>query len=508
MSAGEPDPYRTLREQLQRLDQAATGGHAPISSPLPAAAPEQDPAGDLTVMARRRTDVREPRKPQPTSEAPPAAELIVADADQAPRTVDTALRRIAAHDGALNAFNFVDGVAAREAARSMPTGPLAGWPIGHKDILLTAGQPTTAGSDLLRHHVPREDATVVVRLRDAGAISVGKLATHEFASGITGTVSAFGPTHNPWDTTRIAGGSSCGSAAAVAAGLVRAATGTDTGGSVRIPAACCGVVGFKPTCGTVPTRGVIPFSWTLDHVGPIARTVEDARRMLEVMRGGSVEQPATGPLRVGLTRDLLATCRPEVADALEAMAADLQRLGHRVEALALEPGLFDVAPVAAALFLAEGLAYHADCLRRWPGRYQPQTVRLLECGRAVTGVRYVQALRLRRRLIAYLDRVLRDVDLILCPALPMTAPPAATETVELPEGALDVRAALTRFTRPFNVSGLPALVVPCGADDAGLPIAAQLVGRHGEDRRVLDTGAAYQRATAWLRWPPLAAGAD
>lgn len=503
MKPADTDPYRALEAQLARLDEMDARGHPPTPPTVAVEPVTDDPAADLRALAGRRAKVLEPRKPITRQGPVPPPSSIVEGAGGAAR-VEAALQRIDALEDRLNAFVFVHPHAAQEAAESAGNGPLSGWPIAHKDLFFTAGQPTTAGSDLLRDHVPEHDATVVARLRRAGAVSVGKLATHEFATGITGTVSAFGPTRNPWDTDRIPGGSSCGSAAAVAAGLIRGATATDTGGSIRIPAACCGVVGFKPGYGTVPTAGVIPFSWSLDHVGPIARTVTDARTLLAAMRDHTPETSPPAAVRIGVPEQPLHECRPDVADALERMAGDLRRIGHHVATVTLPPGLFDVAPVAAAIFLAEGLALHRACLRRWPDRYRPETVRLLRTGEAVTGERYVQALRLRRKLVAEMGAAMRDVDVILCPALPMTAPHASADTVDLPGGPVDVRAALTRFTRPFNVTGQPALVVPCGADDDGMPIAAQLVGRAGEDAMVLALGSAYQEATDWLRWPRLA----
>jgi len=410
--------------------------------------------------------------------------------------IERALGRIALLDPRINAFVWVDPATARDgvaAAERERRGPLAGVPIAHKDILWTADAPTTAGSALLRGYRPPRDAEVVARLRRAGAVSIGKLNTHEFATGITGRVSAFGPTLNPRAKGRLAGGSSCGSAAAVAAGMIAGATATDTGGSIRIPAACCGVVGFKPTFGAVPVDGVIPFAWSLDHVGAIASDVTDVALLHAVMAGddkmladGFDEGvlPPLGALRFGVADAWLSACDAPVAGAVEDLAdalvaAGARRVGGEIPPLAGAPA------IAGAVFLAEGGWLHAETLRRRPEAYCEETREFLALAAGVTDADYELAQRLRLRLAAGFSRALQSIDLLIAPVLPTTAPPIDAAELDLPDRRLDVRAALTRFTRPFNLTGQPALCLPIGRDSAGLPIAAQLVGKREHDASLL-----------------------
>lgn len=392
--------------------------------------------------------------------------------------------------------------------------PLAGVPILHKDIICTRDTPTTAGSELLRGYVPTSDAAVVARLANAGTILVGKTNTHEFATGTTGAVSCFGPVLNPWDTRRVTGGSSSGSAAALAAGLVPAATGTDTGGSIRIPSACCGTVGLKPTYGRVSRSGVIPFAWSLDHVGPMARHVADVAALLTTMCGhdptdsASASEPTSdfgallskgiAGLRFSVPRPhFLQLAREDVAAAVEAAASVLEHLGARRVETELPAEMAEVGPAAVVIFLAEGGSMHARTLESRPEAYQEETLAFLSLAGEVSGRAYVQAQRLRSRLISGMLRVLQSTDLLLTPTLPITAPLLDQKTVEGPAGPVDVRAALTLFTRPFNLTGLPALSLPCGFDDEGMPIGLQIVGRPFEEATVLRAGHAFEDATEW-----------
>ena len=433
-----------------------------------------------------------------------------------------ALERIAALNPALNAVVATTPERALSEAstiaESLQAGerppPLAGVPILHKDIICTRDTPTTAGSELLRGYVPAADAAVVARLASSGTILVGKTNTHEFATGTTGTVSCFGPALNPWDTQRVTGGSSSGSAAALAAGLVPAATGTDTGGSIRIPSACCGTVGLKPTYGRVSRTGVIPFAWSLDHVGPMARGVADVAALLTAMSGhdptdsASAVEPTSdfgarlsngiAGLRFSLPRPhFLQLAREEIAAAVEEAAAVLERLGARRVEVELPEEMAEVGPAAVAIFLAEGGSVHACTLESRPEAYQRETLAFLSLAGEVSGRAYVQAQRVRARLISGILRVLQSTDLLLTPTLPITAPRLDEKTVEGPAGPVDVRAALTLFTRPFNLMGLPALSLPCGFDDGGMPIGLQIVGRPFDEAAVLRAGYAFESATEW-----------
>ncbi len=491
---------------------------------------------DRTLRLRPTpSDSRCPRAPEATSTggepppAPPAPSVaqartaVAADPAACERLVEEALARVRAEP--FNAVVHVscerarrEAQALRQRVRGGEIPPLAGVALLHKDILATSGVPTEAGSEVLRGWCPAEDAAAVALLAKAGAVTVGKANTHEFATGVTGTVSAAGPTRNPCNPDRIPGGSSCGSAAAVAAGLVSAATATDTGGSIRIPAACCGVVGFKPTYGRVSRRGVVPFAWSLDHVGTIAASVEDTAALFAVLAtggdGGSrgaVGRRRPGPpaghplagIRYVLAERWLARSTPAVAEAVRAAAAVLDRLGAvRVQADLPEQERW-VPAIALATFLAEGGAFHAECLRCCPERYQPATRAFLQQAAAVEAAHYVRAQCARRLLCERLGTLLRRVDLLVAPTLPTGAPPLGAATVSLPEGDVDLRSALTAFTRPFNLTGQPAISLPCGFDD-GLPVGLQLVAAVGRDAFLLRAAAAYEHATDRRCRPPTA----
>ena len=438
----------------------------------------------------------------------------VASGRVAPSTIaDRCLRRIERLEPRLNAFITITESRARADAERLesPTGneppALAGVPIAHKDILMTAGIATTAGSQRLAGWVPDTDATVVRRLANAGTLMLGKVNTHEYATGITGTVSAAGPTLNPWNAQRIAGGSSCGSAAAVASGMVAAATGTDTGGSIRIPAACCGLAGIKPTYDRISRRGVLPFAWTLDHVGAMARRSEDLAALLGVMFDPAPATASGRPLsktRFAILDELCDQAQAGVAAAVREVAVTLERSGARRRGAQLPDSLRLVHAAAAAIFLAEGGTVHGAALREHPEQYQEQTRRFLGLADALPPNRYAQALRVRRLLCRQIDRLFREVDLLICPTLPTVAPRLDSQTIELPYGVVDLRVALTLFTRAFNLTGLPALSLPCGFDE-GLPIGVQIVGRRGDDGNVIRAGMEFESMTDWVRKPEITA---
>ncbi|CAB1128792.1 Amidase domain-containing protein [Candidatus Hydrogenisulfobacillus filiaventi] len=437
------------------------------------------------------------------------AALARAVRDRRLRAVEVAeetLRRIARRDGGhLNAFLAVDaGRARREAAavdHRLAGGtalPLAGVPVGLKDLFETAGVPTTAGSRILAGYVPTTDARVVQQLSEAGAlVRIGKLNLHEFAYGPTGTVSAAGPVRNPHDPARMAGGSSSGSAAAVAAGILPAALGTDTGGSVRIPAALCGVLGLKPTYDLLSRQGVIPLAWSLDHVGILAASAEDLALVLRVLAGPGVAgtvPPRTEGLRVGLLSGV--SDGDGVWDA-EARAVYLESLG-RLETAGLVPVpvpapgsawpvLFDRWREAQAVILAaEAVTYHRPWLATRAGEYSPEVRERLLARAGLPAVYYLEAGRERVRARALWTALFQQVELAVLPTVPVPAPVLGAREVPGPDGQpRPVVAALLYHTAPFNLLGLPAISLPVGRTPGGLPVGLQLVAPWWEEARLL-----------------------
>jgi Asp-tRNA(Asn)/Glu-tRNA(Gln) amidotransferase A subunit family amidase len=426
------------------------------------------------------------------------------------------LARIDARDPALNAFQLVlhgraraDAArAAREIAAGRYRGPLHGVPCAVKDLLATAGLPTTAGSKVLAGWVPDEDATAVRLLREAGAVIVGKTRMSEFAYSPASNNAHYGPTHNPWKRGRDTGGSSSGSGAAVAAGLAYAATGSDTGGSIRIPGALCGLVGLKPTYGLVSLAGAVTLSWSLDHLGPITRTVRDAAIVLTVLAGhdlrdgrtrgvprrdytADLERGVRG-LRVGAVGDIAAEVAPPAPEALAAWADGLRALraaGAEVVDLAL-PELDDLRVAASAILNLEAAAYHEQTLRERPddlGQF-PRHRLMVALGYGPTA--YVQAQQARAALRARCDEVWARVDLLTTPALPGGAPPLGEPGTNA-------------YTIPFNALGWPAAVVPLTLGDDGLPLGAQLVGRPWDETGILRAARVIERDGPWQgRRPP------
>jgi aspartyl-tRNA(Asn)/glutamyl-tRNA(Gln) amidotransferase subunit A len=380
-----------------------------------------------------------------------------------------------------------------------------GIPIALKDNIDTAGIRTTAASELFKDRVPSEDAKVVRRLKNAGAILLGKTNLHEFALGGTSSVSYFQPVHNPWALDRIPGGSSGGSAAAVAAGLCFGSLGTDTAGSIRIPACYCGAVGFKPTYGRVSNRGVVPDSWTLDHVGPLCRTVEDAALMLGVIAGydpldtTTVNTPVfdynrafkmrVSKLRLGVPRTpFFDGLDPEIAKAVAAAVEVLRTLTAAVGEATLPPAPF--VELLMRVQSVEAYAYHSQWIGESPEKYQPVTRRrLIQNAADVTLPAYVQARRELDLLRRGISKVFATVDLLIMPTVP--SPP-----VTIAQGA-DPTVVSIRNTSPFDVVGLPAISVPCGFTTSGLPIGLQIVGAPFAESTVLAIAHAYEQATDW-----------
>jgi aspartyl-tRNA(Asn)/glutamyl-tRNA(Gln) amidotransferase subunit A len=422
-----------------------------------------------------------------------------------------ALERIRRFDPGLRAFLAVNPrlltearAADRAVAAGRRLGPLHGVPISVKDLILTRGLPTTAGSRAFLDRFPVDrDAPLVRRLRRAGALILGKTNLHEIAMGVTTINEHYGPARNPWDTTRVAGGSSGGSAVAVAAGLGAGSIGTDTRGSIRIPAACCGITGLKPTLGLVSTDGIMPLSWTLDHAGPMTRSVEDAAILLAALTGrgrdtrssqAALVRPVTG-LRVGICDYYLDGVDPVIGSAVQEAAARFGRSGCRVRPLTI-PALEGAQAASAVITGAEAIAYHDETLRERPEGYGPVVRQRLERGYDLKALDLVRAERKRLALISAFDEVFREVDLLIGASIAVLPP----RIEDRAPGLLD---AFTRLNSPQNMAGLPALVLPCGMSPEGLPLAMQLIAARGREDVLLTAGSHWQRETDWhQRRPP------
>ncbi len=433
---------------------------------------------------------------------------------------DAYLRRIEVLNPTINAFVTVTAERAREDAKRTTEefaagkvrGPLHGIPIAHKDLYETAGIRTTGGSKIHGNHIPHADCTVVRKLHEAGTILLGKLNTHEYAYGVTTNNPHYGATRNPWDLQRIPAGSSGGSGAAIAAGLATAATGSDTGGSIRMPASVCGVVGLKPTYGRVSKAGVLPLSYRFDHTGPLTRTVEDAALMLNVIAGydpadsASVRVPvddATASLRHGVRGLRIGVPRGYFFDHLEddiAAAMDvaidvLVQLGAEVCNVDI-PGVAEGLGGTFGFVLAEAQDIHAISLRTRPEDFGPDVHEILtsyfpSAAELIAGQRAVDL------LTAAMRTALETVDVLLTPTTPITAPLIGQESVSYGTIEESVLGAMIRCTAPFNATHLPALSLPCGFNRSGLPIGLQIAGRPFDEATVLRVGHAYEQATAW-----------
>jgi aspartyl-tRNA(Asn)/glutamyl-tRNA(Gln) amidotransferase subunit A len=475
--------------------------------------------------------------PQDVLTAAEAARHLRAGHVSAVALVQECLARIATVDPTIRACVTVMGEAAlaqAEAADEQLRGgrdrrPLLGIPLGIKDLIATQGVRTTAGSRVLDDWVPDHDATVVTRLAAAGGIALCKTNTHEFAFG---TVTP--PTRNPWDPERIPGGSSGGSAAAVAAGECLAALGTDTGGSIRIPAAACGVSGLKPTFGLVSRSGVVPLSWSLDHAGPIARSVEDCALLLDVLAGYDPTDPDSVDVPLlNYNAALLATrtpedavrgtvlglptsyffrhLDPEVERAVQAAIETLVALGATVREVALPPNLDDLFGVYRTIQRPEAYTYHEEMgwLRTRADRYDPVVRENILAGAGYSASDYIRAQRTRHDFTTQMRTRLREVDALVTPTLPVPARRISElDTPVLWDGQPEPAGEALRLTFPFDLTGQPALTVPCGFTTSGLPIGLQLIAGHFGEATLLRLGHAYQRVTDWhLRLPPLVAAA-
>lgn len=380
-------------------------------------------------------------------------------------------------------------------ADGRPAGPLHGVPISIKDLIDVRGVATTAASAVRRGHRAGADAAVVERLRAAGAVIVGKTNLHEFALGPTNDDSAYGPVRHPRDERLSSGGSSGGSAVSVATGMSWASIGTDTGGSIRIPAAACGVVGLKPSIGEVPTAGVVPLSPTFDHVGPLCRAVADARLVLDVLTG-TAPKPGPAPevrgLRLGVPRAyFLEHVDRDVAASFERACGRLSQSGVKLETVTI-PHATETAPIYVTVALAEAAEYHASTLARCPDDYHPSIRVRLEAAGYILAVDYLRARRGRQVLIAEVDEAVGRVDALILPTVPVPAQPVGAATVRIGDWEDSVRNTLLRLTQTFNVTGHPAITLPCEPTPAGLPVGVQLVGMRDATHRLLDVAAALE----------------
>ncbi|MBI4505002.1 MAG: hypothetical protein HY691_05665 [Chloroflexi bacterium] len=434
--------------------------------------------------------------------------------------VQAHLARIAALNDTFRAFVHLDGEAALAQARGAEIeicsggyrGPLHGMPVAYKDIYDVGGLPTTAGSRIMAGYVASQDSTVAARLRRAGAICLGKLNTFEFASG---GMDLFGDTRNPWHTEMATGGSSSGSAASLAARLVPLALGSDTGGSIRSPAALCGLVGLKPTYGRVSRAGVVPLSWSLDHAGPMARTAADAALLLQGIAGPDARDPSAAAVRVpdylaaldggirglrlGLPRGFFfAQSDSEVVAALHAAVEVMERLGAEVREVEVPHAAYGLA-ASWAIAYSEAFAFHRAGFLARPREYTPAFLHKITGAACLTAEERVTAQRVREVVTAEFMAALEAVDVIVTPGSPHPAQRIGAP-LPAPSGLL---------TRPVSLAGLPALAVPCGFSRAGLPLSAQLVGRAWQESTVLRLAHTYQEATDWhRRRPPFSGGAD
>jgi aspartyl-tRNA(Asn)/glutamyl-tRNA(Gln) amidotransferase subunit A len=421
---------------------------------------------------------------------------------------DACLQSIDEHGKRLNAFIRVMADEARrdaaqcdrELAQGRDRGVLHGIPIAIKDLIDIEGVPTTAASRVREGHIARADATVIRHLRDAGVVIIGKTNLDEFAFGTTNEHSAFGAARNPHDPTRSPGGSSGGSAVAVAAGMALAALGTDTGGSVRIPAAACGIVGLKPTYGEVPVDGVVPLSRSLDHAGLFARSVSDAWAMYRALvpsgAPAALRDASVSGLQLGLPRgyfcDVLAD---EVRLCFEASVDRLRRAGARVDEVDI-PHAAVTSAVYVHVHSTEGFEYHARMLDEAGHVYLPTVRARLETGRYVLAADYVRAQNARERLRHEVDVALGLRDALVLPTLPIPAPSIGAESVSIDGADRPVRAMMLRCTQLFNLTGHPALSLPCGTTSQRLPCGLQLVGRRLETEALMSVALAVERALA------------
>ena len=447
----------------------------------------------------------------------------------AAEAVEESLRRIEAWQPRVNAFVRIDAETARAQARSIDEalaagndpGPLAGVPLAHKDMFTRAGGTVSGGSAILGELTGEETSTLLERLDAAGAVTMGGLNMAEFAAGPTGHNAHYGHARNPWNTAHITGGSSSGSGAAVASGQVYAALGSDTGGSIRLPAAICGLAGIKPTYGRVSRHGAMPRSWSLDTVGPLARSVEDCALVFSAIAGYDPRDPTSSRLpaasfgqllgqplrglRLGVARgEPFGPLHPQIGAAHEASLAVFERLGARLVPFDMpEPGALFA--LADAVSKCEAAAMHGRWMRERRQDYSVHVYSRTEAGFMLPATRYIEALGLRGRVTRdFIRTAFAEVDVLHLPVLTQPVPTIAETDVDDPGAIPGMVGSLTRATRPFNYLGLPSLALPCGFSEGNLPVAMQLVGRPFSEPRLFSLGHAYQKETDWhLQHPSL-----
>jgi len=434
---------------------------------------------------------------------------------------DNTLKRIDQLQSKLNSFITITEAEGRKAAAEAEQeirngryrGPLHGIPISIKDLFATRGTRTTAGSKVLANSVPDFDATAVARLRQAGIVMVGKTNMHEFAYGVTNDNAHYGPARNPWDPGKVPGGSSGGSGAAVASSQCTASLGSDTGGSIRIPAAACGVVGLKPTYGRVSRQGAIPLAWSLDHVGPITKTVEDAAIMLGAIAGSDPNDPTAAPrpvpdyrkemmrgvrgVRLGIPRQyFFDDIDPEIRQAVDKAIRELERLGATTVEVDI-PNLDSCAAMEAHITLAEATSYHEPYLQRQPGDYSQEVRVNLEAGRYLLGTDYVTSQRARTLLQHNFNEAFKHADVIVSPTLPAFPPRVGEVWVQSGKLRENVVDAFLRFNIPYDLTGFPAISIPCGFGANGLPVGLQIAGKAFDETTILSVANAYEQSSPW-----------
>ncbi|MFQ6027130.1 MAG: amidase [Dehalococcoidia bacterium] len=440
--------------------------------------------------------------------------------------IDAHLSRIEATEPVLNSFITLLPDQARQAARQAESqiqagnylGPLHGIPVGLKDLFNTGGVRTTSGSRIFDDFIPAEDCTVAVRFRQAGAILLGKLNMHQFAYGPTGENEDYGHMHNPWDPEMVTGGSSGGSASATAAGQCTITMGSDTGGSVRIPASLCGIVGLKPTYGLVSRAGLTPLAWCLDHPGPMVRTVEDVALTMNVIAGYDPKDVASAQVavpdytaaltgdvrgvRIGVPREYFdAPLDPEVAQSVRDALSVLERQGATISEVSF-PMFQEAQAISGTILMAEAAAYHRDLLAKDGDKLYPPVRLRLEAGLFITAADYLRAQQARTLFDARMRELFNDVDLLAGPTEPITAPKLLENSVFAGEQQIGTVAALTQYTRSYNITGFPAISVPCGLSSINMPIGLQLAGRPFDEVTVLRAAHAYEQATDWHNLRP------
>ena len=453
-----------------------------------------------------------------------AAELVRAKKISPVELTQECLKRIERLNPKLNAFITVTAESALAQAREAEAeiqkgqwkGGLHGIPLALKDLVDTAGVRTTAASAVFKERVPTEDAEITRRLKAAGTVLLGKLNMHEFAFGGSSVISAFGPVRNPWDAEYSPGGSSGGSAAAVAAGMCFGAIGSDTGGSIREPAGYCGIVGLKPTYGRVSTRGVIPLSWSQDHMGPMTRTVRDAALMLQALAGYDAEDVTSANASVpdysaalehktsfhlGIPRAYFyEELHPEIQEATAAALGVLKKLTASQQEVEIPTG----GEFVGTVLLAEAYAYHEKNVAAHPELYQPATLARIRAGAEISTSAYIAARRQLELARRATPKIFEGVDILVTPTSP--APPSKiSELLGEPDKLRARELLMLRNTRPFNVLGLPTISIPCGFTKSGLPIGMQLTGPMGGEAAVLSLAQAYEQATEWHKREPVLA---